>query len=63
MSEQGVFKIRELARQWRVSPAVIYRLVQAGHIPAVKVGGQWRCTAEAMESYLSAGRSSQGVSA
>lgn len=35
----------EYAKELRISPSQVRRLCQAGKIPAVKVGGQWRIRA------------------
>jgi len=40
---------REVAAYLRLAPATVYKLAQAGKIPAVKVGGQWRFSRQSLE--------------
>jgi excisionase family DNA binding protein len=37
-----IMTVQELAQYLRLAEATIYRLAQAGEIPAVKVGRTWR---------------------
>jgi len=50
MSE--VLTTRELAEYLRLSERSIYRLLERGEIPAVKVGGQWRFLKRAVDEWL-----------
>jgi len=50
MSE--VLTTRELAEYLRLSERSIYRLLERGEIPAVKVGGQWRFRKRAVDEWL-----------
>jgi excisionase family DNA binding protein len=34
--------VKEAAREYRVSTAVIYRACSAGNLPVLKIGGSWR---------------------
>jgi excisionase family DNA binding protein len=43
---------RELQDLIKVDRSTIYRMAEAGHIPAVKVGRQWRFPAAAIEEWL-----------
>jgi excisionase family DNA binding protein len=40
----------------RVNPRTVYRLIQAGDLPAVRVGRQWRFRRTDLESWLNRGR-------
>jgi excisionase family DNA binding protein len=44
--------VAEVAAQLRVSNMTVYRLVQAGHLPAVRVGRSYRLLAEDVDRYL-----------
>lgn len=45
----GVFlSVDEVARQLRLEPRTVRRLIRRGEIPAVKVGKQWRVPADAL---------------
>ena len=41
-AEIEIMTVQELAQYLRLAEATIYRLAQAGEIPAVKVGRTWR---------------------
>lgn len=42
MSVKRFWKPAEVARYYRLNPATVYRRIQSGDIPAVKIGGQYR---------------------
>jgi excisionase family DNA binding protein len=44
--------VAEVAKQLRVSNMTVYRLVQAGHLPAVRVGRSYRIREEDVDKYL-----------
>ena len=44
--------VGEVANLLRVSNMTVYRLVQAGALPAVRVGRSYRIRAEDVDSYL-----------
>jgi excisionase family DNA binding protein len=46
--------VAEVAGQLRVSNMTVYRLVQSGHLPAVRVGRSYRIREEDVDSYLAA---------
>jgi excisionase family DNA binding protein len=46
--------VAEVADQLRVSNMTVYRLVQAGQLPAVRVGRSYRIREEDVDKYLSA---------
>jgi len=43
---------REVAAYLRLNPATVYRLAQAGEIPAVKVGRVWRFSRALLDEWL-----------
>ena len=43
--------VKEMAEELRLSPMTIYRLVQAGEIPAYRVGRSFRVTTAAFKAY------------
>jgi excisionase family DNA binding protein len=42
MSEKPYLTALEFAEQFSVCPKTVYRQIQAGKIPAFKLGGEWR---------------------
>jgi PTS system nitrogen regulatory IIA component len=46
---------KQLAEYLQLSPRTIYRLLERGGIPAVKVGGQWRFRKSAVDEWLDVG--------
>jgi len=44
--------VAEVAGQLRVSNMTVYRLVQAGQLPAVRVGRSYRIREEDVDQYL-----------
>lgn len=44
--------VSEVAEQLRVSNMTVYRLVQSGQLPAVRVGRSYRIRAEDVDRYL-----------
>lgn len=49
---------RDLQQMLQVDRSTIYRMAEAGSLPAVKVGRQWRFPSEAIERWLDGGRGS-----
>ena len=47
--------VAEVAEQLRVSNMTVYRLINAGDLPAVRVGRSYRITEDDVDAYL-AGR-------
>ncbi len=46
--------VGEVARQLRVSNMTVYRLINAGELPAVRVGKSYRLREEDVDAYLAA---------
>ena len=47
-----VMTLGEVAEFLRVHPSTIYRLLRLGHIPAFKLGSDWRFRRESIEDWL-----------
>ena len=47
-----VMTLGEVAEFLRVHPSTIYRLLRLGHIPAFKLGSDWRFRRESIEHWL-----------
>ena len=45
----GIMGIREVANYLKIKEQTIYRLVQQGKIPALKIGGQWKIKKEHLD--------------
>ena len=43
---------RELQDRLQLDRVTIYRMVKEGELPALRVGGQWRFSSDAIESWL-----------
>lgn len=52
MRAKGVMTIDELAEYLQVSKSTLYKLAQAGRLPAQKVGKHWRFRKEAIDRWL-----------
>lgn len=46
--------IRELANYLSLSERTIYRLIEEGTIPALKIGGQWRFEQKTLDEWVAA---------
>ena len=46
----------EVAVRLSVSRPTVYRLLEAGQIPGVRVGGQYRTDQNALEAWIAEGR-------
>ena len=47
-----IFTAREVAAVLKVHPSKIYRLIQAGKLPAIHIGRNVRVSRPALEAYL-----------
>ena len=47
-----IMTVREVAEYLRLAEATIYKLAQAGEIPAVRVGRAWRFKRELIDEWL-----------
>jgi len=50
--EHRILTVRETAAYLRMNRMTIYRLAQAGKIPAFKVGGNWRFDREVLNRWI-----------
>ena len=51
-AKQSFVTVAEVARQLRVSNMTVYRLINAGELPAVRVGKSYRLREEDVDAYL-----------
>jgi excisionase family DNA binding protein len=49
--DSQIMTVKELADYLRVHPSTIYRLLKEKHIPAFKVGSDWRFNREAIDRW------------
>jgi excisionase family DNA binding protein len=49
---QPLLSVRELAEWLRVHPAMLYRAARHGTIPALRVGGGWWFSQDAVERWI-----------
>jgi excisionase family DNA binding protein len=56
MREQqaALMTVREVATYLRVHPMTVYRLIQRGELPAIRVGRGWRFSRSRIEQWLRA---------
>jgi excisionase family DNA binding protein len=47
-----VYTVEEVAKQLKVSPRTVERLIARQHLPAVQVGRRLRVTEEQLQAYL-----------
>jgi excisionase family DNA binding protein len=52
--------VGEVARQLRVSNMTVYRLINAGDLPAIRVGKSYRIREEDLDAYLASGYTQAG---
>lgn len=53
-----LLKAPELAERWGVSTALVYRLSREGHLPAVRIGRNFRYRLAVVEAFEAAGGAS-----
>ena len=51
-TEVEIMTVQEVAEYLRLAQATIYKLAQAGEIPAVKVGRTWRFKRELIDEWF-----------
>ena len=49
---ENLLTLREVASMLRLSPKTLYKLLNQGHIPAIKVGSQWRFERDQIKGWL-----------
>lgn len=50
--DNQVMTVRQVATFLQFSETKVYRLLNAGQIPGMKIGGQWRVLRSALEEYM-----------
>ena len=45
----NIMGIKEVSKYLHIKEQTVYRLVQQGKIPAIKIGGQWKIKGEHLE--------------
>lgn len=53
MELENLMTLKEVAKLLRLSPQTLYKMLELGEIPAVKIGSQWRFDREQLKSWLS----------
>lgn len=51
-----VYTLHEVEEILSVTQRTVYNLIKGGKLKAFKVGGQWRVTEEALQEFLTQGR-------
>jgi excisionase family DNA binding protein len=54
---ENLMTVKEVAALLRVSPQTLYKMLEQGSIPAVKVGSQWRFDRDEIREWIRNGRS------
>lgn len=54
---QNLLTVKELAALLRVSSQTLYKMLEQGEIPAVKIGAQWRFDREKIRSWIASNES------
>jgi excisionase family DNA binding protein len=49
---ENLMTVKEVAALLRVSPQTLYKMLEQGSIPAVKIGSQWRFDREKIKDWL-----------
>jgi excisionase family DNA binding protein len=52
MSLKNLLTVKEVAALLRVSTQTLYKMLEQGQIPAVKVGSQWRFDGDKIKSWI-----------
>ena len=53
---ENLMTVKEVAALLRVSPQTLYKMLEQGSIPAVKVGSQWRFDRDEIREWITRGR-------
>ena len=51
-SDKHYLTVDEVARRFGVNATTVYRLVKQGHLPAFKVGNQWRFSESRLDEWV-----------
>jgi excisionase family DNA binding protein len=56
-----VLKLEEAAEFLKVHPSTAYRLIKKHHIPAFKIGSDWRFNQESLERWIKEREAADGL--
>ncbi|MCL0073089.1 helix-turn-helix domain-containing protein [Dehalococcoidia bacterium] len=57
---EELFTLEELARYLKISKPTLYKMVEKGKIPALKIANQWRFKKDDINGWLEKQRKSKG---
>ena len=60
-SQDDILTIPDIASLLKVADKTVYSLVQKGDLPGFKVGGQWRFSRTAIDSWIKVKTNAAGV--
>ncbi|MEM7247941.1 MAG: helix-turn-helix domain-containing protein [Acidobacteriota bacterium] len=49
---QDLLTVKEVAKLLRLSPQTLYKMLENGEIPALRIGKQWRFESQAVRDWL-----------
>lgn len=52
MDDHEIMTIKEVSRYLKMNERTVYKLIQAGQIPAIKIGKQWRLNKDKLNEWL-----------
>ena len=52
MKQDALMTVKEVARYLHVVQLTVYRMIDRGDLPAIKVGSRWRIRRQDLEDYL-----------
>ncbi len=52
MDMESLLTAKEVANLLRLSPQTLYKMLNDGDIPAIRVGSQWRFEHEALKAWI-----------
>ena len=58
---EGLLTVKELAKLLRLSRQTIYKMLEEGSIPALRMGSQWRFDRDTIEAWLASQASNATV--
>ena len=52
MKQDALMTVKEVAKYLHVVQLTVYRMIDRGDLPAIKVGSRWRIRRQDLEDYL-----------
>ena len=52
VADKAYLSIEEVARHFGFNASTVYRLVERGELPALKIGGRWRFSRELLDRWV-----------